>query len=118
MRLTRRSLLAAGTLGVGVSPLVSMLAGALAAPPPQASASFVGIFMPHGMALELWRPRANFDIGYPDSSLAPFDDAVAFGKSFRDRLLVIEGIDLTAGMRGGSAGHEGSRALLTGSAFE
>jgi hypothetical protein len=74
--------------------------------------------MPHGRALELWRPRADFDIGYPDSSLAPFDDVGGFGQSFREQLLVVEGIDLTAGMRGGSAGHEGSRALLTGSAFE
>lgn len=77
---------------------------------------FIGIYMPHGMARELWVPRAGFDISYPDSALAPFADAASFGQSFREQILTIEGLDLSAGMAGGTVGHDGSRVLLTGSA--
>lgn len=118
MKASRRGLLAASTLGLGLSPLVRVLGHALAAPPPSAPTAFVGVYMPHGVARELWRPRADFELAYPDSSLQPFDDPATFGQSFRERTLVLEGLDLTAGIRGGSAGHDGSRALLTGSGFE
>lgn len=118
MKATRRSLLASGALGLGLSPLVRVLGRALAAEPSSVPNAFVGIYMPHGVARELWRPRGNFQLAYADSSLAPFDDPVTYGQSFRERTLVLEGLDLTAGIRGGSAGHDGSRALFTGSAFE
>jgi hypothetical protein len=61
-------------------------------------------------------PHAGFDISYPDSSLAPFDDATNYGQSFREQILTIEGLDLSAGMAGATVGHDGSRVLLTGSA--
>jgi len=77
---------------------------------------FIGIYMPHGVARELWVPGPGFDIAYPDSVLAPFTDAATFGQSFREQILTIEGLDLSAGMAGGTVGHDGSRVLLTGSA--
>lgn len=117
MRTSRRRLLAGSTIGLGLSPFAQVLSRALAQEP-SAARAFVGIYAPHGVARELWRPRANFELAFADSSLAPFDDAATFGQSFRERTLVIEGLDLTAGIRGGSAGHDGSRALFTGSAFE
>jgi len=76
---------------------------------------FVGVYTPHGRAHELWQPRANFDIAYDDAILRPFDDAVAYGKSFKDRLLVVDGVDLSAGIAVGTTGHNGSRVILTGS---
>jgi hypothetical protein len=76
---------------------------------------FIGIFTPHGRAHELWQPRADFDIAYAQSSLQPFDDAATYGRSFKDRLLVIDGMNLSAGMAVGTTGHEGSRVILTGS---
>jgi hypothetical protein len=87
---------------------------------PQAKAAaaprrYVGVYTPHGRAHELWQPAAGFDIAYADSSLQPFDDAVTFGRSFRDRLLVIDGLDLSAGIEVGTTGHDGSRVILTGS---
>src|SRR5690606_11235791 len=56
-----------------------------------------------------------FDIGYPRCSLQPFDDPNTYGRSFKDRLLVLDGIDLSAGIEVGTTGHDAPRAILTGS---
>ncbi len=76
---------------------------------------FIGVYMPHGRAHELWQPRAGFDIAYPGATLAPFDDATSYGRSFRDRLLVLDGVDLAAGIAVGTTGHDAPRAIFTGS---
>src|SRR4051794_19407975 len=52
---------------------------------------FIGIYAPHGRAHELWAPREGFDIAYEDSILAPFDAPSAYGKSFKDQLVVLDG---------------------------
>jgi hypothetical protein len=75
----------------------------------------VCVYTPHGRAHELWQPRDGFDIAYPEASLFPFDDPVGQGKSFKNRLLVVDGVDLTAGIAVGTTGHDGPRAILTGS---
>jgi hypothetical protein len=117
-RFDRRSLLTGLGLGLGGVPLLRLLERAAIAAPSSALERFVGVYMPHGVAKELWRPQPNFQIGYDDASLQPFDDAATYGKSFRDQLLAIEGLDLTAGIDGGSAGHTGARALFTGAGFD
>jgi hypothetical protein len=86
---------------------------------------------PHGIAKEYWAMRTpdlpdiqveglslrgtdtetNFDIAYPNCSLGPFDDPVTYGKSFKDRLLLVEGLDLA------SDGHDATASILTGSAL-
>ncbi len=76
---------------------------------------FIGIYMPHGVARELWVPKPNFDIGYTDSVLSPFDDAATYGQNFREQILTVEGLDLSTGLIAATAGHDGSRVLLTGS---
>lgn len=76
---------------------------------------FVSVYVPHGRARELWTPGPDFDIAYPGAILAPFDDAATFGSSFKDQLVVLEGIDLSAGIAVGTSGHDGSRTILTGS---
>ena len=75
----------------------------------------VCVYTPHGRAHELWQPRDGFDLGFPDAILRPFDDPETYGKSFRDRLLVLDGIDLSAGIASGTSGHDGPRVILTGS---
>ncbi|HVY31096.1 MAG TPA: DUF1552 domain-containing protein [Polyangiaceae bacterium] len=112
-KLNRRHLLTAlgaggalAYLGPGARPLHAQTT---------AARYFVGVYMPHGMAREYWVPRAGFDISYENSSLAPFDDANTFGKSYADQLLVVEGLDVKAGIDGGTTGHDASRALFTGS---
>jgi hypothetical protein len=70
---------------------------------------FVGIYTPHGMASELWRPHADFDIEFAGSSLAPL-------APFRDHVVALEGLDLSAGIAAATTGHDASRVILTGSA--
>ncbi|MGC4086942.1 MAG: DUF1552 domain-containing protein [Polyangiaceae bacterium] len=71
---------------------------------------YIGIFMPHGIAREHYLPADGFSIA-DDSVLTPFVEA-----GLAAQLLLVEGLDLTAGLLGGSSAHEGSRVLLTGSA--
>jgi hypothetical protein len=76
---------------------------------------FSGVYMPHGMARELWVPQANFNITYPDSVLSPFDDAQTFGQSFKSQIVALQGLDHTAGILSSTTGHDASRVILTGS---
>jgi hypothetical protein len=82
---------------------------------------FVGVYCPHGMAHPLWTMRetdteTEFDLRFPDCPLAPFDDAATYGKSFKDKLLLIDGVDLTVGVNGGVTGHDAGSVILTGAA--
>jgi hypothetical protein len=111
-RVTRRTALTALGAGAAVGALG---AGERLAAQTEGATYFVGVFMPHGMARELWLPRPGFDITYDGCSLAPFADVARLGKSYADRVLVLEGLDLTAGIEGGTTGHDASRVILTGS---
>lgn len=117
-RCSRRTLLASALVGLSGAPFVRWLGTAVARQPDATLQSFIGVFTPHGVARRWFSPRDGFDLGFDGSALAGFHDAANPGASLRERLLVIEGLDLTAGIQGGSAGHEGSRALLTGSGRE
>ena len=75
----------------------------------------VCVYMPHGRAHELWQPREGFDIAFPDATLAPFDDAATYGRSFKNELLVVDGVDLSAGIAVGTTGHDAPRVIFTGS---
>jgi hypothetical protein len=80
---------------------------------------FVTIYHPHGVAAEYWAMRAGdsettFDIAYQDCSLQPFDDAATYGKSFKDKLLIVEGIDHLSNANG----HDSAGTILTGSRIE
>jgi hypothetical protein len=121
LRIHRRHFLAA--LGAGSVLLGSRALADVGVAPgkPRSLASsshplrFVAVHTPHGRAHELWLPRDGFDLRYDGAILRPFDDAGTFGKSFRDRLLVLDGIDLAAGIQVGTSGHDGTRVILTGS---
>ena len=110
----RRFLAALGVSGAFLARETRGLAGA-SAPVAIGPRRFISVYTPHGRAHELWQPRGDFDIAYAGSVLAPLDDATRFGQSFRDRLLVLDGIDLSAGIEVGTTGHDGSRVILTGS---
>jgi hypothetical protein len=112
-KVNRRTALAA--LGAGAALASGLPAFPTARAQTPAARYFVGVYMPHGMAREYWLPRVGFDISYEGSSLAPFADIARLGKSYADRLLVLEGLDLSAGIAGGTTGHDASRTLLTGS---
>ena len=113
MRFSRRSALTA--LGAGALLALGGPSRRNARAAGAAPKYFIGIYMPHGMARELWVPKPGFDIGHAGSVLAPFDDAATFGQSFREQILSVEGLDLSAGLAAGTTGHDGSRVILTGS---
>jgi hypothetical protein len=106
------------SLGVCAVSTPGLAAAALSEPEArdgQAPLRFVGVFMPHGVVKEYYRPGPNFDLRWDKCLLAPFDDAARFGRSFRDDILPIDGIDLAAGIEVGTVGHDASRVILTGS---
>jgi len=80
---------------------------------------FITIYHPHGLSAEFWAMKAGdtetaFDIGYANCSLQPFDDAATYGKSFKDKILVLEGIDHLSNANG----HDSAGTILTGSRIE
>ena len=77
---------------------------------------FVGIYHPHGVAAEHFVMRStdtttNFDLKFANSSLSPFDDAATYGKSWKSKIVVIEGIDHLSNANG----HDSAATILTGS---
>jgi len=106
---------------LGGSTAAIPFAGVLADSAAQASGDagpmrFVGAYHPHGVAAEHWAMQpgdteTNFDITYEHCSLQPFDDAATYGKSFKDKILVVEGLDLLSSANG----HDSAGTILTGS---
>ncbi|MEP7053108.1 MAG: DUF1552 domain-containing protein [Pseudomonadota bacterium] len=111
--ISRRAALTALGAGATLAALFPRVDSLRAASAP--AKYFIGVYMPHGMAREFWVPKPGFQIAYEGSSLAPFDDAAAYGRSFRDQIVALEGLDLTAGLRASTVGHDASRVILTGS---
>jgi hypothetical protein len=77
---------------------------------------FIGVYHPHGIAAELFTRRdgeteTEFDLGHVDCPLSPFDDPATYGRSFKDKLVVLEGIDLISDTNG----HNSAGTILTGS---
>lgn len=115
--LVRRSFLKSVGAGLLGFPLIDMLADSVAqAAGEELPLRFITIYHPHGLAAEHWVMRSsdtetNFDLKFENSSLAPFDDAASYGKSFKDKILVIEGVELLSGANG----HDTAATILTGS---
>ena len=118
VRLGRRQLLRTGVYAAASVPLLRAF-GSVARADPGALKNFICIYHPHGIAAEYWALRTadsetSFDIGYDNCSLQPFDDAATYGKSFKDKLLVIEGIDHLSNANG----HDSAGTILTGSRID
>jgi uncharacterized protein DUF1552 len=126
----RRSFLKAVGVGATALPFYRLLEDSFAhAAGDPLPLKLVTISAPHGIAAEYWNMRpadgpdvmvdglsmrgtdteTSFDISYPGCSLQPFDDVATYGKSFKDRILTVEGLDLAAD------GHDAVAAILTGS---
>lgn len=125
---TRRNFLRAMGAGFAALPFSRLLENSVA----QAAGEtlplrFVTIYAPHGVSAEFWAMKATdtetaFDIAYAtpsvvpgndpvQCSLQPFDDAVTYGKSFKNKILAIEGIDHMSNANG----HDSAGTILTGS---
>jgi hypothetical protein len=77
---------------------------------------FIGVYHPHGIAAELFARRegeteTRFDLRHPDSPLQPFDDPATYGRSFKDKIVVVEGVDVLSDTNG----HNSAGTILTGS---
>jgi hypothetical protein len=117
---TRRSFLRAMGAGFAALPFARLLEDSVAqAAGETLPLKFVTIYHPHGLSAEYWAMKSSdtetaFDITYPNCSLQPFDDAAKYGKSFKDKLLVIEGIDHLSNANG----HDSAGTILTGSRID
>src|ERR1051325_1106965 len=113
----RRTLLAGLGIGVAALPFARLLQESRRLesglpPPPR----FIGVYHPHGIAAELFTMRAGetettFDVRQPDNPLQPFDDPARYGRSFKDKIVVIEGIDVLSDTNA----HNSAGTILTGS---
>lgn len=127
---TRRSFLRAVGAAATALPFYQLLEDSFAQAAGEAlPLKLLTISHPHGIASEYYNARTatspdlaveglslrgtdtetSFDIAYPNCSLQPFDDAATYGKSFKDRLLLIDGLDLA------TDGHDAVASILTGS---
>lgn len=80
---------------------------------------FITVYHPHGISAEYWAMQGadtetDFDVTYENCSLLPFDDPATYGKSFKDQILVVEGIDHLSGANG----HDTAATILTGSRLD
>src|SRR6478752_470369 len=117
---TRRAFLRAMGAGMAALPFSRLLENSVAqAAGETLPLKFITIYHPHGLSAEYWAMKSSdtettFDIGYKDCSLQPFDDAATYGKSFKDKLLVLEGIDHLSNANG----HDSAGTILTGSTID
>src|SRR6185436_1906546 len=116
-RIGRRRFLRGLGAGAAALPLVRLVASSRASeaglPPPL---RFIGVYHPHGIAAELFARRegeteTSFALDYPDSQLQPFDDAATYGRSFKDNIIVVEGVDVLSDTNA----HNSAGTILTGS---
>jgi hypothetical protein len=117
---SRRMFLRAMGAGFAALPFSRLLENSVAQAAGEAlPLKFITIYHPHGISAEYWAMKSGdtetaFDIAYPNCSLQPFDDAATYGKSFKDKLLVVEGLDLLSSANG----HDTAGTILTGSRID
>jgi hypothetical protein len=121
---TRRSFLRAAGAGAASLPFYRMLEDSVAkAAGATLPLRFITLYHPHGISAELWAMQpsdteTSFDITYTKNggqcSLQPFDDPATYGKSFKNKILPIEGIDLMSNANG----HDTAATILTGSQID
>ena len=128
---TRRAFLKAVGAGAAALPFYKMLEDSVAkAAGATLPLRFIGAYHPHGISAEYFAmldgrfsglgsdTETNFNIAYTASggqcSLQPFDDATTYGKSYKSKILAIEGIDLMSNANG----HDTAGTILTGSQID
>ncbi|MDP9002846.1 MAG: DUF1552 domain-containing protein [Myxococcota bacterium] len=98
-------------------PMFSLLESSLVrAAGGTAPLNLIVVYHPHGIAAEYWAMQpgdseTSFNITYPGCSLQPLDDAATFGKSFKDKILVIEHLSHISD----AGGHSSAATITTGS---
>ena len=121
MKLPRRSVLKA--LGAFAAlPVGRMLSGSIAqAQGMPLPLKFLGVYHPHGIAAAYYARRptetdTQFDLNFADSALTPFDSPAAYGgRSFKNKIITFEGVDLAVAELSSTSGHGAAVCLFTGS---
>jgi hypothetical protein len=120
---SRRSFLrAVGASALSFPFLRALEISAVEAATGEAPQRLICFYFPHGVSSPLFRRQASdtedsFDLTFVEPlSGAPcvlrsFDDAATHGMSFKDKLVVIDGLDFVSG----AVGHDGTRSVFTGS---
>lgn len=123
--LSRRSFLKAAGVAAMAYPFSRLLSSSIsqaqsAVSPPL---RLLVIASPLGTIFDYWRPRAlgsstpgsgpttGFDISFPNSILAPL-------AKYRDKMIVLDGIDCVPEIQYGDFGHEAAGSILTGDIFK
>ena len=119
-RRNRRTFLRAVGAGFATLPFFRLLENSFAqAAGEELPLNFLTVYHPHGIAAEYWAMRDGdsetaFDITYENCSLQPFDDPATYGKSFKDKILVIQGMEMLSSANG----HDTAGTILTGSRID
>ena len=115
----RRSFLKAVGVGLASLPFYRPLEHAFAQSMGETlPLKFIGVCQPHGICAEYFAMRPGdtttaFDLRYDNCTLRAFDDPKTYGRSFKNQILVIEGLDLGSNVNG----HDSAATILTGSAI-
>jgi hypothetical protein len=113
---SRRTFLKALGATCAVMPFARLLErSALGNPPSGPPMRFVAIRHGHGMPAEFWRPQAGFVINGTNQSLQPLDDAATYGSSFKNNMIMIDGIQNMVANESSSGGHASVPCIWTGS---
>jgi hypothetical protein len=117
---SRRSFLKAVGAGTAALPFYRLLEDSAVNAQAGLPLRFLCVYHPHGIAAEYFNLRpgeteTSFDLRYDGSVLSPLDDAATYGASFKDKLLIIDGVDLAVAGETGTGGHDASLSILTGS---
>jgi hypothetical protein len=123
VRRSRRSFLrAVGASALAYPFLRSLEISAVEAATGVSPQRLICFYFPHGVSSPLFRRQAtdtedSFDLTFvePRSGapcvLRSFDDAATYGTSYKDKIVVIDGLDFVSG----AVGHDGTRCVFTGS---
>jgi hypothetical protein len=120
LKFPRRSVLKA-LGGFAALPIGRMLSNSIAMAQGMPALKFIGVYHPHGISAETYARRAGetettFDLNFADSALTPFDSPAAYGgRSFKNRIITFEGVDLAVAELSGTSGHGAAVTLFTGS---
>lgn len=78
--------------------------------------NLIVIYHPHGIAAEYWAMQStdtetSFNLTYPYCSLQPLDDATTYGKSYKNKIIVIDHLSNLSNANG----HSTAATITTGS---
>jgi len=113
---SRRTFLRALGAFAATMPFYRLLErSALGDPPSGPPMRFVAVRQAHGRSVEFWRPQPGFVINGTNQVLQPFDDAVTYGKSYKNNLIVIDGINNLVAEESNNYGHASTPCIWTAS---